>query len=91
MCCRRWVGPKVGGSGGEQPTGTTWMGAKSEMKAVQTESYLNKEAAMRVNILGAVSGGEGDDNPARGSHVEKLPGVVASIMVASMVASIRMT
>ena len=65
-----------------------------------TESYLNKEAAVRVNILGAVSGGEGDDNPARGSHVEKLPGVVvasikmlASIMVASMrmVASIRMT
>ena len=50
------------------------MGAKSEMKAVQTESYLNKEAAVRVNILGAVSGGEGDDNPARGSHVEKLPG-----------------
>ena len=57
-----------------------------------TEPYLNKEAAVRVNILGAVSGGEGDDNPARGSHVEKLPGVVASIrMVASiMVASIRM-
>ena len=59
---------------------------------------------MRVNILGAVRGGEGDDNPARGSHVEKLPGVVASmrmvasirmlasIMVASiMVASMRMT
>ena len=64
-----------------------------------TESYLNKEAAVRVNILGAVRGGEGDDNPARGSHVEKLPGGVASIMVASMrmvasiklVASIRMT
>ena len=58
-----------------------------------TEPHLNKEAAVRVNILGAVSGGEGDDNPARGSHVEKLPGVVASIMVASikMVASIRMT
>ena len=47
---------------------------------------------MRVNILGAVSGREGDDDPARGSHVEKLPGDVASIMVASMrmVASIRM-
>ena len=63
-----------------------------------TESYLNKEAAVRVNILGAVSGGEGDHNPARGSHVEKLPGVVASItvvasirMVASLVASMRMT
>ena len=57
-----------------------------------TEPYLNKEAAMRVNILGAVCGREGDDNPARGSHVEKLPGVVASIMVASiMVASMRMT
>ena len=42
--------------------------------------------------MGAVSGGEGDDNPARRSHVEKLPGVVASIrMVASiMVASMRM-
>ena len=57
-----------------------------------TESHLNKEAAVRVNILGAVSGGEGDDNPARGSHVEKLPGDAASIMVASMrvVASMRM-
>ena len=56
-----------------------------------TEPYLNKEAAVRVNILGAVSGREGDHNPARGSHVEKLPGVVASMrMVASMVASIRM-
>ena len=55
------------------------------------EPNLNKEAAVRVNILGAVRGGEGDDNPARGSHVEKLPGGVASIMVASikMVASIR--
>ena len=50
------------------------MEAKSEMKVVQTEYYLNKEAAVRVNILGAVRGGEGDDNPARGSHVEKLPG-----------------
>ena len=68
------------------------MEAKCEMKVVHRTLYLNKEAPVRVNILGAVSGGEGDDNPARGSHVEKLPGVVASIrMVASiMVASIRM-
>ena len=64
----------MGGSGGEQPTGTTWMEAKCEMKVVHRTLYLNKEAPVRVNILGAVSGGEGDDNPARGSHVEKLPG-----------------
>ena len=37
------------------------------------ERYLNEEASVRVNILGAIRCGEGDDDSARRRHVEKLP------------------
>ena len=62
----------MGGRGGEQPTGTTWM--KEEVKEVtEEEKYLNEEATGGVNILGAIRCGEGDDDSARRRHVEKLP------------------
>ena len=36
-------------------------------------NHLNEEASVRVNILGAIRCGEGDNNSARRRHMEKLP------------------
>ena len=67
------MGPKVGGRGGEQPTGTTWV--KAEVREVtEEERYLNEEASVGMNILGAVRCGESDNDSAGRRHVEKLPG-----------------
>ena len=36
--------------------------------------YLNEEATVWVNILGAICSGEGDNNSAGRRHMEQLPG-----------------
>ena len=48
---------------------------KAEVREVtEEEKYLNEEASVGVNILGAIRCGESDNDSAGRRHVEKLPG-----------------